>query len=585
VNRLEEIKEYLSTAVVGIRNIHFFRMGILPRLLAALSEFEKKLLLAAIAALLVSGSFLVTASYLNGTIEKPNYGGSYTEGLVGQPRYINPALTAGGDVDSDITRIIYSGLLRFDSSQTLVTDLAEQMPEISADQKQYTIKLREGLVWHDGVPITADDVVFTIRVIQNAAYQSPLRFVWAKVDVRKSDDRTIVFTLKEPSAPFLPNLTQGILPKHIWESIEPVKVPLSKYNLQPIGSGPFMLKTLRQSEDGEILSLTLTAFDRYAGGRPYLDQVELKFYSTYDDLISAYHSKDIQGLGYVPFDKKIYVEKSSQINLYNVNLPQYQALFLNRAKAPILSERAVRQALAESVNRDQIVSEAYLEAAQPSYGPIPPGYLGYNGAIQHAYLYDIEAAKKLLDDAGYKLAEGSTTRQKNGQALEFTIVTNNSPLNVKSAQLLKEQWEAIGFKINLNILTIGELEQNFLQPREYETLLSTENVGADPDPYAFWHSSQRANPGLNLAGFASREADQLILEARSNSDPSYRQSRYQRFQELVSADIPAVFMVNSLFVYGVSTKIHGIELRNIVNPSERFLDISRWYTKTKRVFK
>lgn len=585
MNRAEKIKDYLGQAALGARNLHFFRITALPQLIRACSRIEKILLILATAALIVASSFLVRRGYYAATTEAPDTGGAYTEGLVGQPRYINPVLAAVNNVDSDISRIVYSGLLKFNSRNQLVPDLAAALPAVSADQKRYTITLRPGALWHDGSPVVADDIVFTIGLIQNPAYQSPLRLNWAKVEVKKTDDHTLTFTLKEPSAAFVTSLTQGILPKHIWEGIGAEKFALTKYNVQAIGSGPFTIKHVARSEEGEISSLTLVAWPRYYDGRPYLDRIEFKFYPTYDALIAAYHARAILGLGYVPFDKKAYVEKTSAINLYAINLPQYQALFFNRAKSPVLADRNVRYALAQSLNRQEIIREVYLDGAEASYGPIPRSYVGYNPGVEQAHLYNLDAAKKLLEQTGFKPVAGSPYLKKGELTLEFTIATNGFPVNIKIAELLKRQWEKIGFKVNLQILTISDLEQQYLRPRQYQALLFSENVGADPDPYAFWHSSQRFDPGLNLALFVNKEADQLILEARSKTDPSYRAPRYQRLQEILVQDVPAIFIANALYVYGVSSKVRGIELKSMVNQSERFLDIAHWYINTKRVSK
>lgn len=564
-------------------------MSLCPKLARSFSGFEKKLLLVSLTAFFVSGAFLVSSSYLASTVSEPAFGGRYVEGLVGQPRFINPALSITNEVDMDLTRLVYSGLLKFDEREQLVPDLASGMPQVSADQKQYTVKIRGNVSWHDGQPLTADDIVFTVRLIQNAVYQSPLRLNWNKVEIQKIDDLTIQLTLKEPSAPFMENLTLGILPRHIWEGVEPANFGLSKYNLRPIGSGPFVVKQVKKSDEGEIKSIVLGANSGYFPHRPYLDEVEFKFYQSYDDLIAAYHGKDILGLGYVPFDKKVYVEKSSDINLYPLSLPRYQAVFFNPAKSQALSDQNVRAALAQSLNRREIIDQVYSGAAQPTYGPIPSSLPGYNPGVEQANLLNPENAKKLLTAAGFVSQEGATQLKKTGKdselPLEFTLTTDNFPINVKTAELLQKQWEAVGFKVNLQILTLGELQQNYIHPRAYEALLFAESVGGDPDPYPFWHSSQRLDPGLNLAMYANKEADQLMLDARTNSDPSYRASRYQRFQELVVNDVPAVFVVNSLYIYGVSARVRGINLSNIVDQSQRFLDIQDWYVKTKRMWK
>jgi len=585
VSAFQNIKEYLKQVSLGVRNFQYFRLNQAGRLVKTFSAIEKRVLITAILALVISASFLIVDSYFTATKQAPDYGGRFVEGLVGQPRYINPVLSAASNVDSDITRIVYSGLYRFHSDQSFVPDLAASMPEISADQKQYTIHLRDDVYWHDGEKFSADDVVFTIQLIQNQAYNSPVRLNWNRVEVQKIDPTTVVLSLNEPTAAFATNLTQGIIPKHIWENVEAGSFALSRFNLEAVGTGPFQMKDIVKSDEGEIRSLTLTANLRYQPHRPYLDEVVFKFYETYDDMIAAYHSRDIMGIGYIPFDKKIYIEKSSRIELHNIHLPQYQALFFNKSKSDVLSDKNVRSALTQSVNRQQIIEEAYQGAAEPSFGPIPPGYLGYNPGVEEANKYDLENAKKLLTDAGFVSVEGSDILKKGDVDLEFTITLNNFPLNVQVAELLKSQWEKIGFKVNLEILTIGELEQDHLRPREYQALLFSENIGADPDPYLFWHSTQRVDPGLNLGMLNNKEADDLLAEAHSNADPEYRRPRYERFQEIMVDEMPAVFIVSPSFVYGLNEKVKGFDVTDVTSQSDRFTDIYNWYINEKRSVK
>src|SRR3989344_2488019 len=375
---MQSIRSYVTHILMGIRNFHFFRLGRLPALLRSFTSLEKKIIAVALATAIVSGSFLVSEAYFGSTDVAPDYGGRFTEGIVGAPRFINPALSTTNSADADLARVVYSGVLRFDAHGKLQPDLANALPTLSEDGKQYTIILREGLTWHDGVSLTADDIIFTIQLIQNPAYASPLRFNWNKVEASKIDDRTVVLSLREPSASFITNFTQGILPKHIWEGVEPATFALSKFNLEPIGSGPFAVSDIKKSDEGDIVSMRLVAFERYAHGRPYLDELEFKFYSSYDELIAAYHGREVMGLGYIPFDKQRYLEKSSRITLHALSLPQYQALFFNRSKSQVLADKNVRAALSQSVDRNMLIDALYLGTATAALGPIPKGYVGYN---------------------------------------------------------------------------------------------------------------------------------------------------------------------------------------------------------------
>ncbi|MDP3993396.1 MAG: peptide ABC transporter substrate-binding protein [Candidatus Doudnabacteria bacterium] len=549
------------------------------------SGVEQKLLLLFISLLIVSSGLFAWGRSHYKTLEAKN-GGTYTEGLVGQPRHINPVLAAT-PVDMDLSRIVYSGLYKFDTDLNLVPDLADVMPEVASNGKEYTVRLKEGLYWQDGIKITADDLVYTFQIVQNPDYQSPLRFSWSRVDVQKIDERTVKIITREASAPFVANFTLGILPKHIWQGVPAESFALSKFNLEPIGSGPFQIKEMNRGREGEIRSITLKTFDRYHAGRPYLDRVILKFYATTDELISAYQKRDIVGLGYRPFDDQLFIQPKSKLQQFSLPLPEYQAVFINRAKNPApLEDARVRTALAKSVDKQRIIAEVYGGRSSESYGPILPGHLGYHEQIPGAdmNIYDPEKSKSLLEEAGWQTdPESGFRKDKLNRVITISLATNNLPQNVRVAGHLKEMWENIGIQIILNIETVGDLDEKFIRPRNYELLLYSENVGADPDPWAYWHSSQLRDPGLNLSTFSNAQADKLLVEARTNIPADERAAKYRKFQEIFVGDAPAVFISRNIFVYNVTTDVKGINLKTVVTPSDRFANIAEWYIETKRI--
>lgn len=552
------------------------------------SRVERYLLLFFIIVLV--GGFVWRGQARKGsTVEAAASGGSYTEGLVGQPQHINPVLALSNDVDADISRVVYSGLLKFDPKLNLMPDLAENLPEISANGKEYTIRLKDKIYWHDGALLTADDVVFTYQLIQNQDISSPLRFSWARVNVEKIDERTVKLTTRDSSATFLANLTVGILPKHIWGNVGAATFALSKYNIEPVGTGPYQIKQIRRGRRGEIRSMELAAFKRYRDGEPYLKNITFKFYETPEQLIDGYHSRDIMGLGYVPFDQSLFIQAKKTLNQIKLLLPQYQAVFFNRAKNPAaLDNVKVRTALAISVDKNQIIEGVYGGQASEAYGPILPGHLGYHEQIPGAEMniYDPEKAKRLIEEAGWVIDPSVGFRKdKQGRIITLTISTNNFSPNVRVAEALKKMWEAIGVQIILDIETVADLEEKTIRPRNYDLLLFSENVGADPDPYPFWHSSHLRDPGLNLSNFSNKDADKLLIDARANIPAADRAAKYKKFQELFVGDVPAVFIDRSVFVYNVSSAVKGVELETVVAPAERFAGIHKWYIKTKRVKK
>lgn len=552
---------------------------------------EKKLLLLFLSVLLLGLILLPFRNWFLGK-EVPKPGGGYSEGLVGTPQHINPLLATINDIDTDLARAVYAGALKFDAQLNLVPDLAEGMPEVSANGREYLIRLKDNLFWHDGVKLTADDLVFTYRLIQNSEYASPLRLSWNRVEVEKVEDRTVKLTTRESSAGFVTNLVVGILPKHIWNSVSPETFGLSKFNLEPVGAGPFAVSEVRRGRGGEIRELKMKANPNYHGEGPYLRTLVFKFYPTTEELINAYHARDVSGLGYVPFDESLVIQPQKKLRQMFLQMPQYQAVFINRVRNPApLEDSRVRMGLARSVDKKKIIQEVYGGQAQEAYGPIVPGTLGYHEQIPGAEMnmYDQERAGALLAEAGWALDEsasgGGFRKDKLGRTLSLNLATNNFPPNVRTAQALKQMWEAIGIQVVLNIEGVSDLEEKFIRPRAYELLLFSENVGADPDPFPFWHSSALRDPGLNLSTFSNKQADKLLLEARANIPAAERAAKYRQFQEIFVGDVPAVFITRNVFVYNIPQAIKGLDLNTVVTPAERFADVNKWYIETKRIKK
>ncbi len=552
----------------------------IPLVLDSMTKKDFYTISAFAAILIASGGFLISHYSSAGTGTEPDFGGEIVEGLVGQPQFINPILAPASSVDSDISKIVYSQLLKFNKDLELVPDMAESLPQISDDQKIYTLKLKPNLKWHDGKPIQADDVVFTIETIQNSDFESPLRANWSRVRVTKQDDLTLVFTLREVSASFITNFTLQIIPKHVWKDLSPSSFRLNAANLSPVGSGPYIFREIKKTSDGTIRSMSFRSNQTFHEGQPYIDRVTFKFYNDYDSLINAFQGKEVNSMGYLPFDRKA-VESNGKFAQHKFNLPQYQAVFFNLPKSPVLADKAVRQALWLTTNRQAIIDEVYLGFAKPAYGPILEGNLGYNPEIEAKTHTNLVEAAELLDKAGWVLDPETNLRKKGTRQLEFNLATNNFVVNVKTAQILQSAWQQIGAVVNLVIVSPQELQQDYIRSRNFDALLFFENTGADPDPYPFWHSSQARDPGLNLSSFSNAEADRLLTTARQTIDVNVRTQNYMQFQNIIYTEIPAIFLNNVVYVYNVPQDLRGINLTTAIQPFERFTNIAKWYLETK----
>lgn len=562
-----------------------------------LSIKERRLVLVLFFIALASLISIPVSAYYHFTKSAPDYGGSITEGLIGVPKRINPLLAQSNDTDKDLSNLVYAGLVKHDGFGKISGDLAESY-QVSDDGLTYTFKLRNNLRWHDGKPLNADDVVFTILTAQNADYGSSQRILWQGVEVSKIDNLTVVFKLKNKYAQFLSNATLGIMPKHIWENIKPASFGLSEFNLKPVGSGPYKFYKIRRDTFGNINSFELKAFEQYHLGRPYISKIAFRFYPSETDTIGGYNNNEVDGLGSISAKNLDSIRFLGQLKVKRLSLPRYFAIFLNQNQSRILSDKNVRLGLSYATDKKDIISKTLADNGSVVDSPMMPGIIDITDSVTK-YEFDIELAKKTLDEAGWKYPASSSTDQtirekapaapkskneKPGEPakLEIKLTTSDWPELIEVANQIKKQWQAAGVNVQIETLPLPELQQA-IKERSYDALLFGEVLALDPDPFSFWHSSQKRDPGLNLALYDNKDADKLLEEARQTLDHSSRLSKYDEFQKIITKEIPAVFLYSPDYIYAQPAKIKGNDAALISVPSDRFDNVSKWYIETKRV--
>ncbi len=515
----------------------------------------------------------------------PNHGGKMAEGVVGLPRYINPVL-AITDVDKDLSTLMYSGLMKYDKNGKLVTDMAERY-SISDDGLIYSFTLKNDLRFHDGVPVTTDDVEFTIQKIEDSIIKSPRRADWANIGIKKISSTEIQFILKQPYTPFLSNTTVGILPKHIWSKVPPEQFIFSQYNLEPIGTGPYKLGNIKRDKGGIPEYYTLYSFNRYDGGEAYIREFDMYFYPNEKLATEAYKSDTIQALARIsPAEAPSIASTSPNANILHSPLPRIFAIFFNQNQASIFANDAVRKALNTSTPKDKIINDVLHGYAVRSDSPLPINNI--EKSIKENQEENISIAKDILNKDGFSSGSDGVMEKKDKKGitrLEFSIATVDSPDLKQIAEIVKNEWAKIGVKINIKVFEYGDLYQNIIGTRKYDALLFGETIGKDVDLYAFWHSSQRNAPGLNIAMYVNSKADKLLEDARASSDEKTKEDKYSQFEAIIKNDIPAIFLYSPEFIYIVSDKVKGLDLENVTNPSDRFYGINRWYTDTENVWK
>lgn len=572
---------FTKNIFLGVKELKNISLSKLRKVFSLMGKNEKTALKILITVAILS--FVVSARnfYYRHTVLAPTFGGVYTEGLLGQPSYINPLLSFQ-EPDLSLTKILYAGLYKYGENGEIIPELAEGMPQISEDQKQYTVTLKKNSKWHNDKPITADDVIFTIQTLKDPAFKSPLRAIWQTSSVEKLSDYTVKFTTKDISGPFIHNLTLPILPLSIWGKVDSQNFVLSKNNLEAIGSGPYSVKEIKKLPSGKIEQITLLAFPNYFLGKAKIEQITFKFYDTEEDILNAFHSREVEGFGYVPLGSSLFVDKnqnSSQI--LTIPLPQYQVAFFN-LNNKILADPTIRQALTLATDKDEIIEQVFKgNALNPESTEL--FNTQKSTGIQNP---NLEQANNLLDNLGWKADEATGIRKsKKGTTFEITIATNDTLVNSKAGEILANQWEKLKIKVNLTVLPSKQLTNDLIKPRAFDVLLFPQKFGADPDPFLFWHSSQVKDPGFNLTGFSDTAVDKIISEARNTTDLKIRESKYDEFNKLVASKYAIIYLDQTEFIYSTDKNVKNVNLKTLYDPSFRFSNVHNWYINEGRVWK
>jgi peptide/nickel transport system substrate-binding protein len=532
---------------------------------------------------------LLTACVIYQTMALGNYfqtlhpvaGGEYTEGILGDFTNANP-IYATSSVDDSISRLTFASLLTYNTQNQLVGELASSW-SVNAAGEIYTVNLKPALVWQDGQPLTAADVVFTYKTIQNPDAQSPLNQAWQSVKVAEINPQTVTFTLSNPLASFPDSLTNGILPQHLLASIPVASLRQSNFNSDPVGSGPFVWRSIMVAGDTPQTrqeQITFSPFKHYVLGKPKLSQLTIRAFHDQTALISAFRSGDINGLaGLDNLPASLSGEKN--LHVYNFPLSAANMVFF-RTTDGVLTDSTVRQALVMGANTNAIINGLDYSAI-PVREPLLNNQLASSPSFSQPP-FNLAGAEQTLQGAGWTLGSGGY-RYKGLQQLTFALYALNNKDNQYVAAALQKDWREIGANVNV-ILQDAVDFQNTVSFHSYDALLYGISIGVDPDVFVYWDSSQASVGSAyysNYSEYKSTAADASLEAGRTRLEPALRVIKYEPFLAAWQQDAPALGLYQPQFLYITNEPVAGLNLRTLNAPNDRFNDVQNWAVKFKKV--
>lgn len=530
------------------------------------------------------GLFLLSRGFLTNV---PASGGVLIEGAIGAPRFINPVL-AITRADNDLLALTHSGLMRLSPDGTLVNDLAESVT-ISEDGLVYNVVMRTDRRWHDNTPVTAEDVAFTIALIQKPEVKSPILGNWSGVTVELIGKHEINFVLENPYTPFIENLTVGILPKHVWDTLSDEEFPFSHRNIEPIGSGPYKVHAVKRTPAGLISEYDLRVADDYKD-EANIKRVIVRYYQNEDAVLSALNKGEINATASLS-ERHLSSLDRDLFKLMSEPLPRVFSVFYNQNKATVLRDKAVRDALDVSIDRAELVKRAVDGYGRPTNTPLPPGWANLEDTVSDDQYGSNEerlnAARDMLRAAGWR--QNTTGRWEKTidevvMPLAFTVRSANGPLFEKIASYLTETWQTLGVDVTVELYEQSDLVQTIIRPRDYQALLFGVDVGRSLDLYPFWHSSGREDPGLNVSLYANITIDRLVTDMRVATSTETRDTLIGQFVQEIDTEHPATFLFTPSFEYVLRSNIRVTDMKRLQKPSERFLNISEWHMNESGVW-
>lgn len=512
----------------------------------------------------------------------PSDKGTYAEATLGPADTLNP-LFASTSAEQSVSHLMFSRIFNYDTTGKLNYDLANSV-KVNDKKTVYTIGIRSDVKWHDGVKLTADDIVFTVNLIKNPSVRSSISG-WKDISAKALNDTTVEFTMPATFSAFEHALTFPIIPEHLLGKVAPVNIRENAFSKNPVGSGPFKLRftqSVDSNTDRKVIYMARN--ENYYRGTAKLERFQLHVYSTSEAILGALGSNEVNAAADLSSADISRVDtKRYKVNSESIQSGVYAIL---NTKSQILSDVSLRRALQLSINTNEVRQKLSVKTLTLDL-PFTSGQL--SGDVPGALAYDQAAAKKILDEKGWIVGKDNI-RSKDGRELRLSVAAIKNTEFERVLEKLAGSWRAIGITVDTKIIDPSDATQSevqsVLQTRNYDVLLYQLDIGADPDVYAYWHSSQSTAQGLNFANYANAISDDALSSARTRVEPALRNAKYITFARQWLADVPAIGLYQSTAQYISSNKVKTFNSSNVfVSPIDRYSDVLNWSVGTKSVYK
>jgi peptide/nickel transport system substrate-binding protein len=516
--------------------------------------------------------FLLYSKQKSNLIQVPVSGDEYKEGIIGNIRFINPVLSVT-DNEKEMANLVFKGLFGKDENGNIIPVLAESY-EMSEDGLIYTVKIKDDIYFHNKKAITSQDVIYTVKQIQDPIIKSPKQISFSGVEIREIDTKTVEFKLKQRYADFLDTLSVGILSKDEWKDVHPEQFLLSEKNLNPVGNGPYKVDEIKQIK-GIPEKIYLSRYKKYVGGKPYIKKIVISFFDTEKSAISALNAKEIDTIyGLTPeninlLDKNTVIEKSISSRLFG--------LFFNSSKEAIFQDHNVIDAIEYAINKNDIIEKVFNGYAYKKDNAIP------NLDILNEKVFSIDKATEIMEKSGWKKNTDGVW-EKNKTELKFTLTTTDIEELKLISVLLQEQLESFGARVLIKTYDTTSFSQEVLNERNYQVILFGQVVNKPSSLYSYWHSNERKSPGLNITMYANHKVDTLLEKIKKENNIEKQNELLLSLNKELEVDKPVIFLFQPMNI-SVSKKEIFNRKYNINLQTSRFFNINLWSIETDFVWK